>query len=109
MRYWPLPSLTTVRTLYINAALVASTVTAGSKAPDASCTVPAIACANAAPGTPDARERKIANVRRARTIIPRRVKLHPRTTLRRYMAIALDTYVPPPRTMRIACTSSVDA
>src|SRR6476646_5273127 len=82
MRYWPLPSLTTVRTLSISAALMASTVTSGSAAPDASCTVPAIACANAVPGTNATSAKRITNVRGARTIIPRRVKLQSRTTLR---------------------------
>src|SRR5262245_30480491 len=79
MRYWPLPSLTTVRNRSISAALVASTVTSATAAPDASCTVPAIACANAVPGTPAASARRIANVRRAGTIIPRRVKPQPGT------------------------------
>ena len=42
--------MTTVRTFSISAELSAWTVTSGSAAPDASCTMPAIACANAAAG-----------------------------------------------------------
>jgi len=40
--YWPVPSLTTVRTFSISAGLLASTVTPGSTAPVASFTVPAM-------------------------------------------------------------------
>src|SRR5262249_41492662 len=48
MRYWPLPSVTAVRTPSINEGLDASTVTPGSTAPDVSLTTPAIAlCASA--------------------------------------------------------------
>ena len=51
MRYCPVPSVTAVRTFSISAGLVASTVTPGSTAPDASFTAPAMtACANARPG-----------------------------------------------------------
>src|SRR6478735_5674841 len=50
--YWPLPSVTTDRTLSINAGLAASTVTPGRTAPDGSFTTPAMdACAYAAAGT----------------------------------------------------------
>ena len=42
MRYWPPPSVTTVRTFSMSAGLAASTVTPGSTAPDASRTTPAI-------------------------------------------------------------------
>ena len=48
MRYWPVPSVTAERTFSISAGLVASTVTPGSTAPEASFTSPAItACADA--------------------------------------------------------------
>ena len=51
MRYWPVPSVTTVRTFSVNAGLEASTVTPGRTAPDESLTTPAIvACANATRG-----------------------------------------------------------
>ena len=51
MRYWPVPSVTTVRTFSVNAGLDASTVTPGRTAPDESLTTPAIvACANATRG-----------------------------------------------------------
>src|SRR4029078_12519129 len=51
MRYWPVPSLTAVRTFSISAGLLASTVTPGSMAPEVSLTVPAItACAAALVG-----------------------------------------------------------
>jgi hypothetical protein len=51
MRYWPVPSVTAVRTFSMRAGLVASTVTPGNIAPDASFTTPAItACAKARPG-----------------------------------------------------------
>ena len=51
MRYWPVPSVTTVRTFSVNAGLDASTVTPGRMAPDESLTTPAmVACANAARG-----------------------------------------------------------
>ncbi len=42
MRYWPLPSVTAVRTFSISVGLAASTVTPGRTAPDASFTTPAI-------------------------------------------------------------------
>src|SRR6185369_17293345 len=46
--YWPLPSVTTVRTFSMSAGLAASTVTPGSTAPDVSLTTPAMdACAYA--------------------------------------------------------------
>src|SRR5688500_5565601 len=52
MRYWPVSSVTTVRTFSVNAGLAASTVTPGRTAPDESLTTPAmVACANAAPGS----------------------------------------------------------
>src|SRR5436190_18882921 len=51
MRYWPLPSVTAVRTFSISTGLAASTVTPGRTAPDASFTTPAIdACAKADSG-----------------------------------------------------------
>src|SRR5437762_2789842 len=51
MRYWPVPSVTTVRTFSVNAELDASTVTPGRTPPDESLTTPAIvACANATRG-----------------------------------------------------------
>ena len=51
MRYWPVPSVTVVRTFSSSAGLAASTVTPGSTPPDASRTTPVIeACANAAAG-----------------------------------------------------------
>src|SRR5437773_12404485 len=51
MRYWPVPSVTTVRTFSIRTGLAASTLTPGSTPPDASLTVPAIdACAYANDG-----------------------------------------------------------
>ena len=40
MRYWPLPSVTAVRTFSMSAGLAASTVTPGSTPPEASRTVP---------------------------------------------------------------------
>ena len=40
MRYWPVPSVTAVRTFSMSAGLAASTVTPGSTPPDASRTVP---------------------------------------------------------------------
>ena len=46
MRYWPAPSVTTVRTFSMSAGLAASTVTPGNTAPDVSLTTPAMdACA----------------------------------------------------------------
>ena len=49
MRYWPVPSVTTVRTFSVSDGLEASTVTPGRTAPDESLTTPAIvACASAA-------------------------------------------------------------
>src|SRR4029453_1591449 len=42
MRYWPLPSVTTVRVFSINAGLEASTVAPGSTAPELSFTTPVI-------------------------------------------------------------------
>src|SRR5438132_323268 len=52
MRYWPVPSVTTVRTFSISSGLAASTVTPGSTAPEASLTTPPIvavdSCARAA-------------------------------------------------------------
>src|SRR5687768_3750880 len=51
MRYWPVLSLTAVRTFSISAGLLASTVTPGRIAPDVSLTVPAMtACAAAVAG-----------------------------------------------------------
>src|SRR5688572_21167207 len=51
MRYWPVLSLTAVRTFSISAGLLASTVTPGRMAPELSLTVPAItACAAALVG-----------------------------------------------------------
>ena len=48
MRYWPEPSVTTVRTFSMSAGLEASTVTPGSTPPEASRTVPVrVPCANA--------------------------------------------------------------
>ena len=49
MRYWPDPSVTTVRIFSISAGLAASTVTPGNNAPEASFAAPAIVpstCAN---------------------------------------------------------------
>ena len=52
MRYWPLPSVTTVRTFSIRAGLLASTVTPGRTAPEVSRTVPVmVACAYASVGS----------------------------------------------------------
>ena len=52
MRYWPVPSVTTVRTFSVSAGLAASTVTPGRTAPEESLTTPAIvACARAADGS----------------------------------------------------------
>src|ERR1700691_2099595 len=42
IRYWPLASVTAVRTVSISTGLAASTVTPGNTAPDASLTVPEI-------------------------------------------------------------------
>src|SRR5437867_7713783 len=51
MRYWPVPSLTAVRTFSIRTGLDASTVTPGSTAPELSLTRPVIdACAYADAG-----------------------------------------------------------
>src|SRR5689334_1675105 len=51
MRYWPAPSVTTVRVFSINAGLDASTVTPGRTAPEPSRTTPAMdPCAIAAAG-----------------------------------------------------------
>jgi hypothetical protein len=51
IRYWPVPSVTTVRTRSIKAGLVASTVTPGSTAPEVSLAVPVmVACAHATAG-----------------------------------------------------------
>src|SRR5688572_7352400 len=51
MRYWPVPSVTAVRTFSISAGLAASTVTPGSSASDVSFTVPAMAaCAQTTAG-----------------------------------------------------------
>ena len=51
MRYWPVPSVTTVRSFSVSAGLDASTVTPGRTAPDESLTTPAmVACANATRG-----------------------------------------------------------
>src|SRR5215831_5864211 len=43
IRYWPVPSVTTVRDFSMSTGLAASTLTPGSTAPDASLTRPAIA------------------------------------------------------------------
>src|SRR5580765_3744484 len=43
IRYWPVPSVTTVRDFSMSTALDASTLTPGMTAPDASLTTPAIA------------------------------------------------------------------
>ena len=52
MRYWPAPSVTAVRAFSIRTGLVASTVTPGRTAPDASFTTPAMdACAYADSGS----------------------------------------------------------
>src|SRR5678810_1184940 len=67
-RYWPDPSVTTVRTFSISAGLAASTVTPGSTAPDASLTVPEMdACAYAATGN-SATQTNPASIRNARNI-----------------------------------------
>ena len=51
MRYWPVPSVTAVRTFSISTSLDASTVTPGSTAPEVSLTTPVMdAWANAATG-----------------------------------------------------------
>src|SRR4051812_1823442 len=51
MRYWPVASVTAVRTFSISALLLASTVTPGITAPEESLTTPVIeACASAAAG-----------------------------------------------------------
>src|SRR5437867_7695003 len=51
MRYWPVASVTTDRVFSISTGLVASTVTPGNTAPDASLTTPVIAaCAWTAEG-----------------------------------------------------------
>src|SRR5688572_18892606 len=50
MRYWPVPSLTALRTFSIRTGLDASTVTPGSSAPDVSLTVPVMACAQTTAG-----------------------------------------------------------
>src|SRR5688572_29440340 len=51
MRYWPVLSLTAVRTFSISAGLLASTLTPGRIAPEVSLTVPAMtACATAVVG-----------------------------------------------------------
>src|SRR5262245_43778871 len=50
--YWPVPSVTPVRTFSINAGLAASTVTPGSTAPETSLTTPLmVACAEATTGS----------------------------------------------------------
>src|SRR5688572_8786936 len=52
MRYWPVPSVTAVRTFSTSAGLAASTVTPGNTAPVVSLTSPArMACAAATRGT----------------------------------------------------------
>src|ERR1700687_945273 len=52
MRYWPLPTVTAIRTFSIRAELAASTLTPGSTASDESRTTPArIAWADASVGT----------------------------------------------------------
>src|SRR5262245_30197224 len=52
IRYWPVASVTTDRTRSINAGLLASTVTPGSTAPDASFAVPVmVAWAQTMPGS----------------------------------------------------------
>src|SRR5436309_4814683 len=62
MRYWPAPSVTTVRPRSMSTALVAVTVTPGTGVPDPSWTVPAIApWASAVAGTPVTRQRKAAS------------------------------------------------
>src|SRR5687767_13419142 len=51
MRYWPVPSLTALRTFSMRTGLDASTVTPGSSAPDVSLTVPVmVACAQTTAG-----------------------------------------------------------
>ena len=49
-RNWPDPSVTALRTFSISAGLVASTVTPGSTAPEASRTTPAMDCADTIAG-----------------------------------------------------------
>ena len=72
MRYWPAPSVTTVRTFSMSTGLAASTVTPGSTAPDVSRTTPAIeACARAglAPPTRYSRNTPSNAARRRPTIV----------------------------------------
>ena len=67
MRYWPVASLTVLRTFSISAALDASTVTPGRMAPELSRTVPAIeawAAATAGSASSTARPAMILNRRR---------------------------------------------
>src|ERR1041384_2436833 len=75
MRYWPLPSVTAVRTFSISAGLVTSTVTPGRTAPDASLALPATvpsAWAPAADGRDSARRvRTTPNQARALSCIAR--------------------------------------
>jgi hypothetical protein len=62
IRYWPLPSVVAVRTFSMSAGLVASTVTPGNTAPEASLTTPAIAPSAWAPlGTGATKNATIAN------------------------------------------------
>jgi hypothetical protein len=51
MRYWPVPSVTTVRVFSMSTGLDASTVTPGSTPPDASRTAPVMTCARAVAGS----------------------------------------------------------
>ena len=70
MRYWPLPSVTAVRTCSISAGLRASTVTPGRMPPVSSETVPPMVCALAAPG---ASHRNAAAITPAHAIRPLRM------------------------------------
>ncbi len=74
MRYWPVPSVTTVRLCSIRAGLVASTVTPGRTAPDESRTTPVIeACCAFAAGLRTANNERVTASRVMVAMLPSRM------------------------------------
>ena len=89
MRYWPVPSVTTVRTFSMSAGLDASTVTPGSTAPDPSVTRPAMlgfCCAQAMLGIASTNMHKPTL---ARTLVIRFLQLCKWVKVRRPYRVAI--------------------
>jgi hypothetical protein len=69
--YWPVPSVTAIRTFSISAGLAASTVTPGRTAPEASLTTPlTAACAAAMTGSNNANPKTAPILRILSTRLP---------------------------------------